>query len=149
MAMSILQLRVWRPCRWEREYLDVNKQRPAEVTSFQECIYSWEPFSTLSDSIIYTTERTETLRKVLEDFAPTHSPEQREIGKLKMVITALDNIIKDKDSSNWITSQKELKQSPEEESLNLREHPLLALRQHLQWVYDTFKSIPHVNITFR
>jgi hypothetical protein len=143
-----LQLRVWRPCRWEREYLDVNKQRPAEVASFQECIYSWEPFSNLLDSITHT-EQTETLGEVLENFAPTHSPEKRKVEKLKMVIEALDNIIKDKDGSNWIDSQRELKQSPEGESLNLREHPLLALRQHIQWVYDTFKSIPHVNVTFR
>ncbi len=62
MVTSVLRLRVWRPCRWEREYLDVNKQRPAEVTSFQECIYSWEPFSNLSDSIIHI-EPTESWGK--------------------------------------------------------------------------------------
>ena len=50
-----------------------------------------------------------------------------------------------KDSSDWITSQSEFRALPEGESLNLR----LALLQHLQWVYDTFKSIPHVNVTFR
>ncbi len=66
-----------------------------------------------------------------------------------MVIKALDNIIKDKNGSDWVYSQKEWRQLPDGESLNLREHPLLALRQHLQWVYDTFKSIPHVNVTFR
>ena len=83
--MSVLQLRVWRPCRWEREYLDVNKQRPAEVTSFQECIYSWEPFSNLLDSITHI-EQTETLREKLETFTPTYSPEKREIENLKGVL---------------------------------------------------------------
>jgi hypothetical protein len=142
-----IHFRVWRPCRWEREYLDVNKHRPADITSFQECIYSWEPFSNIFDSIT-NSESAETLKiSLLEDFAPAHPPGERVVEKLSKVINNIDDILQN--GSDWTESQKEFRPLSDGKSLNLREHQLLALRQHIQWVYDTFKSIPYVNVTFR
>ena len=111
-----------------------------------------EPFTIellihILDSINDSNQAEKLKEVLLENFAPIHSPEKREVKKLKMVIETLDDIIKN--GSNWVDSQRELRQFSEGKSLNLREHPLLAFRQHIQWVYDTFKNIPHVNITFR
>lgn len=89
-----IHFRVWRPCRWEREYLDVDKHRPADITSFQECIYSWEPFSNIFDSITNSEPAEALKRSLLEDFAPTYSPDKRGIDNLSKVINNIDNIKK-------------------------------------------------------
>jgi hypothetical protein len=142
---SPLRLRVWRLCRWEREYFDTIKRHPAEVASFQECIYSWEPFGDPFGSVT-SCEQIQRLRDVLENFAPT--PSERDIENLKNAIKVMDEILSNTDESYWGDSEA-YGQNAYGEPVNLRQHHLLALRQHIQWVYDTFSCVPETNVTLR
>jgi hypothetical protein len=58
----------------------------------------------------------------------------------------IDEILSNKDESSWSDSE-ESRQLLNSESINLRQHQLLALRQHIQWVYDTFVNVIDVNVS--
>jgi hypothetical protein len=145
--ISPLRLCVWLPCRWEREYFDITKRHPAEVTSFQECIYSWEPNGDPFSSVT-SSEQLQRLREVLENFAPENTPSERGIENLKNALKVMDEILSNTDNSSWGYSE-EYGQNANGEQVNLRQHHLLALRQHIQWVSDTFSSVPETNVTIR
>ncbi|MUG97090.1 hypothetical protein F7734_34040 [Scytonema sp. UIC 10036] len=147
-SSSQLQLRVWQSCRWRREYLDTNKNGLADITSFQECIYLWEPFSDPFGSVI-GTELTQQLREVLiENFALARPPHERGIENLKKAIEVMDTILSSKNDSSWGDSE-EFGYLSNGGNVNLRQHHLLALRQHIQWIYDTFVGVPGVNVSLR
>ncbi len=143
---SQLRLRVWRPSRWKREYLDTNKNGLADVTSFQECVYSWEPFGDPFGSVT-SSEQTQRLQEVLmENFALERPCHERGIENLREAIQVMDEILSGKYDSLWGDSE-EFGRLSNGENVNLRQHQLLALRQHIQWVCDTFASVPGVNVS--
>lgn len=143
---SPLKLIVWRPCRWKKQYLDTNRNALVDPTSYQEQIYSWEPFGDPFGSLT-SSEQTQRLREeLIEKFAPSIKPEKRGIEQFQHVIQVIDEILFNKDESSWSDSE-ELRPLSKNDSVNLRQHQLLALRQHIQWVCDTFVYVPDVNVS--
>lgn len=141
-----MRLRVWRPYRLEKEYLDTNKNALVDVTSFQECLYSWEPFGDPFGSVT-SSEQTQRLREeLMEKFAPERPVDERGIENLKNAIKVMDYILSSKDNSSWGDSE-DVGYLSNGENVNLRQHQLLALRQHIQWVCDTFVNVPGVNVS--
>lgn len=126
--------------------MDVDKKAPASIDSFQECIYSWElledPFAAA------TPEQTEEIRKIFSNFAPDKSPHERELQVLKGCIQTFDEVLKTSDNFSWSESQSFIRLQ-DGDVINFRQHRLLALRQHLQWIYDSFGDVPGANLTLR
>lgn len=129
--------------------MDMNQGRSVDRTSFQESIYSWEPAESPLDSIT-STEFTQPLQDVMEQFSPEPelSPSKRSVAELRKVIQTIDGILANAEGAAWGESESS-RRLPNGESVNLWQHRLLALRQHLQWVCDTFSSVPGANITLR
>ena len=145
-SSSSLRIRVWRPCRWNKEYLDTNDNSLADMGAYQECLYSWEPFGDPFGSVT-SSEQTQRLREeLIEKFALAKPLQERGIEQFKQVINVIDEILSNKDESSWSDSE-ESRQLSKGESINLRQHQLLALRQHIQWVYDTFVNVIDVNVS--
>ncbi|MBD2279940.1 hypothetical protein [Aphanizomenon flos-aquae] len=145
-SSSPLRLRIWRPCRWNKEYLDTKDNSLADMGAYQECLYSWEPFGDPFGSVT-SSEQTQRLREeLMEKFALAKPVQERGIKQFKQVISVIDEILSNKDESSWSDSE-ESRQLSNGESINLRQHQLLALRQHIQWVCDTFANVPDVNVS--
>ncbi|MDM3846345.1 hypothetical protein [Anabaena sp. AL93] len=145
-SSSPLRLRIWRPCRWNKEYLDTKDNSLADMGAYQECLYSWEPFGDPFGSVT-SSEQTQRLREeLMEKFALAKPVQERGIKQFKQVISVIDEILSNKDESSWSDSE-ESRQLLNSESINLRQHQLLALRQHIQWVYDTFVNVIDVNVS--
>lgn len=142
----LFKLTVWRPCRWEREYLDL-RGGLADRTSYQESIYSWEtsedPYGAIAD-----VGQSRHVQESLRQFEPGQPPSERSIEKLREAITAIDGALTATDDSAWSDSQGR-ERLLDGDTLLLRQHKLLALYHHLQWVCDTFASVPDANITIR
>jgi hypothetical protein len=144
---SPLRLRIWRPCRWNKEYLDTKDNSLADMGTYQECLYSWEPFGDPFGSVT-SSEQTQRLREeLMEKFALAKPLQERGIEQLKQVISVIDEILSNKYESSWSDSE-ESRQLSNGESINLRQHQLLALGQHIQWVCDTFVNVPDANVSF-
>ena len=147
-SSSPLRLSIWRPCRWNKEYLDTKDNSLADMGAYQECLYSWEPFGDPFGSVT-SSEQTQRLREeLMEKFALAKPVQERGIKQFKQVISVIDEILSNKDESSWSDSE-ESRQLFNGESINLRQHQLLALRQHIQWVCDTFVNVPDVNVSFQ
>ncbi|MTJ48256.1 hypothetical protein [Dolichospermum sp. UHCC 0259] len=147
-SSSPLRLRIWRPCRWNKEYLDTKDNSLADMGAYQECLYSWEPFGDPFGSVT-SSEQTQRLREeLMEKFALAKPVQERGIEQFKQVIIVIDEILSNKYESSWSDSE-ESRQLFNGESINLRQHQLLALRQHIQWVCDTFVNVPDVNVSFQ
>ncbi|MBU7582780.1 MAG: hypothetical protein KAF91_07690 [Nostoc sp. TH1S01] len=142
---SSLKLIVWQPCRWKNKYLDTNTHGLVDPTFYQEQIYSWEPFGDPFGSVT-SSEQTQRLREeLIEKFTLEINPEKRGIEQFKKVIQVIDEILSN-DESSW-SDLEELGGLSNSDSVNLRQHQLLALRQHIQWVCDTFVNVPDVNVS--
>ena len=146
-----LRLSVWRPVRWSRQYLDVKKGKPANISSssFHEQIYSWEMQESPLDGI-EDAEKAESMRTALFDgFGPERSPSQRGIEALENVLSLLDEMLAG-GSSSWTDSAQEQEFSDKQQSpVCIRQQRLLALRCRLQWICDTFRDVPGAAITLR
>lgn len=144
-----IKLTVWRPVRWNREYLDVKLGQPADLFSFQQSVYSLEiqesPFDGIEDA-----EKTEIIRAALLDkFAPEVPHTDRTIEALSEVLSLISSLSQSGESS-WSDSEQEQRLPGREKSnIGLRQHRLLALRSQLQWLYDTFRHVPDASITIR
>lgn len=144
-SSSPLKLVVWQPCRWKKKYLDTNTSALVEPTFYQEEIYSWEPFGDPFGSVI-SSEQTQRLREeLIENFTLATKPEERGIKQFKQVIQVIDEILSN-DESSW-SDLEQLGRLSNSDSVNLRQHQLLSLRQHIQWVCDTFVNVPDVNVS--
>jgi hypothetical protein len=147
-SSSPLRLRIWRHCRWNKEYLDTKDNSLADMGAYQECLYSWEPFGDPFGSVT-SSEQTQRLREeLMEKFALAKPLQERGIEQFKQVINVIDEILSNKYESSWSDSE-DSRQLFNGESINLRQHQLLALRQHIQWVCDTFINVPDVNVSFQ
>lgn len=146
-----LRLSVWRSVRWSRQYLDVKKGKPANISSssFHEQIYSWEMQESLFDGI-EKAEKAKNMHTALFDgFGPERPPSQRGIEALENVLSLFDEMLAG-GASSWtdFTQEQELpdkQQSP----VCIRQQRLLALRCRLQWICDTFRDVPKASITLR
>lgn len=128
-----------------KKYLDINTNALVEPTFYQEEIYSWEPFGDPFGSVT-SSEQTQRLREeLIEKFTLVIKPERRGIEQFKQVIQVIDEIVSNNESS-W-SDLEELGRLSNSDSVNLRQHQLLALRQHIQWVCDTFVNVPDVNVS--
>ncbi|MBN3889414.1 MULTISPECIES: hypothetical protein [unclassified Nostoc] len=144
-SSSPLKVVLWQPCRWGKKYLDTNTNALVEPTFYQEEIYSWEPFGDPFGSVT-SSEQTQRLREeLIEKFTLVIKPEKRGIEQFKQVIQVIDEILSN-DQSSW-SDLEELGRLSNSDSVNLRQHQLLALRQHIQWVCDTFVNVPNVNVS--
>lgn len=142
---SPLKLIVWRPCRLEKKYLDTNKNVLVEPIDYQEEIYSWEPAGDPFGSVT-SSEQTQRLREeLIEKFTKEIKPENRGIQQFKQVLELIDEILSN-DESSW-SDLEELGRLSNSDSVNLRQHQLLALRQHIQWVCDAFVNVPGINVS--
>ena len=144
-----LRLSVWRPVRWNRQYMDVKKGKPANISSFHEQIYSWEMQESPLDAI-EDAEKAESMRTALFDgFGPERSPSQRGIEALENVLSLLDEMLAG-GSSSWTDSAQEQEFPDRQQSpVCIRQQRLLALRCRLQWICDTFRDVPGAAITLR
>jgi hypothetical protein len=98
---------------------------------------------------VTSSEQTQRLREeLMEKFALAKPLQERGIEQFKQVINVIDEILSNKYESSWSDSE-ESRQLFNGESINLRQHQLLALRQHIQWVCDTFINVPDVNVSFQ
>lgn len=146
VTLPTFNLRIWRPCRWDREYLDTATRGPAIAEHFQECLYSWSPPNSPFDCIS-DPDATERLRNALLDtFAPSNPSSERGLDAVATVITLIDEILEHESASSWAELAHTTRTTAGEQ-LQLRQHPLLALRHHLQWLFDTFKHAPSTSIT--
>jgi hypothetical protein len=141
-----LRVNVWRPCRWDRDYMD--QQGPIDTRVIQECLYAWEPYEDVFGSISSPDRTTQLREALLERFAPLNSPEARDFTHLAAAIELIDQILAGEDESMWADSEARQAVSMNE-SINLRQHRLLAFRHHLQWIFDTFQHVLGVNLTVR
>ncbi|MEH1814814.1 MAG: hypothetical protein V7K26_24920 [Nostoc sp.] len=144
-SSSPLKIVLWQPCCWGKKYLDTNTNALVEPTFYQQEIYSWEPFGDPFGSVT-SSEQTQRLREeLIESFTLVIKPEKRGIEQFKKVIQVIDEILSNGESS-W-SDLEELGRLSNSDSVNLRQHQLLALRQHIQWVCDTFINVPDVNVS--
>ena len=147
-VQSLLRLQIWQPCRWNRNYLSANNGRPVESEAFLEQIYQWKSADQVDLYASTTSEATQSLRLLLEDFAPDRPIKQRGIQQLSGVLQTIRGILDGEESLLWSASVQE-QELPHQETVNLNVHPLLAFYLHLQWVYDTFCTVPDASITLQ
>lgn len=143
-----LQLCVWRPSRFQHSHMNVENGFYMDGSLFHEQIYKWETKEDILGAVT-NSDLTENLRIVLIDhFNPANSFELRRIKYLENSLRVMDELLSDKSFSDWgdvIDTRRIVTNEP----LHLRQHKLLALRQHIQWIYDTFSLVPDANITIR
>jgi len=148
---SLLRLKVWRPSRRDKEYMATDNEGPVELASLDECLYTWESSEDLFGSVI-DQDQTERIREVLmTTFRPDKPIEERGVNRLDAVVRVMDEILVDNGydrRGSWLTSGH-VGRSPAGEEVNLRQQGLLALRQHIQWVHDTFVHVPDAHVTLR
>ncbi len=141
------RLSVWRPVRWSDEFLDTREGRPANAAAFHESIYSWILIDNPVDAIQDRDQSDVLEKEILQQFAPEQPPQDRGIEKLHKKLEILDNILTTH-GATWMDSAHSVTSEPDAE-INLRMNRLLAFRQALQWVCDTFRDVPQANVTLR
>ena len=143
-----LQICVWRPSQFKRKHMDINLGNPIDALSFHEELYKWETTEDVLGSIT-NVEQTDNLREALVGhFAPDKAAETRTLVTLTVSLNLLDDILSGQEASDW-GDVKEVRSLDNGDKLHLRQHQLLAFRQHLQWILDTFSLVPDVYITIR
>jgi hypothetical protein len=146
MSSPSLKLNVWRPCRWEREYLNLENRGIALPDSFQECLYVWEACENPRDALTKPRD-SDRFQEVMELFLPEKTPLERSIAKLSCVCELLDDLLS-LDEDIWMESAMNITVF-HENTITLRQNRLLAFRHQIQWVYDTFLTVPQANVTLR
>jgi hypothetical protein len=152
-----LRLTVWRACSWKQDYLNLLEGGCVEKTNFAEEIYSWRIYEDLYGSI--DSEKAENIRLSFEEFDPASlnfvNEEKYEtffsafsIKKLQQPLKVIDSVLSASSESGWVMS-KTSERISSSARIQLCQHPLLALRHHLQWIYDTFNGTPNTSITIR
>jgi len=141
------RLSVWRPVRWSDEFLDTREGRPADTAAFHESIYSWDLMDNPVDAIQDLDQSGMIEKEIFQQFAPEQPPQNRQIQKLHEKLEILDNILTDHGAA-WMDSAHSATSESGAE-INLRMNRLLAFRQALQWVCDTFRDVPQASVTLR
>jgi hypothetical protein len=121
---------------------------PVRPDSLQKCLYTWEP---ASDPFvgIYDSQRGRPIEDSLLDAFSTSKPmEQRGLDALQKPLALIDALLQTPGASSWSDSEHIIR-TPLDEPLHLRQHTMLALRHHLQWILDTFEHGPQISITVR
>lgn len=148
-----IRLLVWRPVRWSSRHqlLDTKAGHPADASNFHESIYCWE----MQDNPLDAVENPELSEKIDQEiinaFRPELSPTDRCINALPEKLALLDQIITD-NPVPWMgsTSPFASKDAHDDNAdVEPRLNRLLAFRHILQWVYDTFRTVPDASVTFR
>jgi hypothetical protein len=142
------RLQVWQNSRLKGVYIDSNSGKPVDMSVVYSPVYSWEsPYDILAS--VADRERIDQLREALFDtFSIERTHQERNIKQVTNTLKLLDEVLSIPEQSSWMDAE-ETTLLANEERVNLRYHPLLAFREHLQWIYDTFSNMPDTSITIR
>jgi len=146
------RLTVWRPFRPGRPL--ARESGPSALcewpinneTPLHEEIYSWQPQIDIWASTM-ASEQTNKLRQSLEAFNPYASPHERSVGSLTGVLGELARAIQESPNI-WADCEQQVEHESGRE-VQYRTNTILALRNHLLWVYEVFKNVPGASVTIR
>ena len=142
------RLSVWRPSQFKHKHMDVSLGSLMDVSNFHEQLYAWDTREDVLGAVT-SVEETDKLREALVNrFSPEQQPQARKLEYISDVLAVIDHILSLKGASDWGDVQEE-RLLANDERIQLRQHRLLAFRQHLQWIFDTFSLIPDATITVR
>jgi hypothetical protein len=149
------RLSVWRPAPATRNLMLI-PAGPAGSQSglkhsefdFHEQIYAWEPREDVWLSLREAEDQRKLRQLLVEAFSPDVPPDQRPISKLAEALDAISEIVKAEGKSDWADNEETVEISGDE-TINFRSHGMLALHNHLSWVYETFRAMPGASLMIR
>ncbi|WP_144080279.1 hypothetical protein [Gloeobacter kilaueensis] len=140
------KISIWHPSSLQQNFIDTGSNTLVDTSSFYECIYSLElPQSTLNS--ITCNKRSDALRDALNIQLSDDLTSNKTVQDFDRLIKLVDDILGENVSS-WISTEQEEKLK-NGDAITLRQHQLLSLRHHLQWIYDTFCHLPGIAISIR
>jgi hypothetical protein len=155
------RLSVWRPARLGRQlhyFPEVGESiaaqhdptgRLLEHSALQEELYLWDPgkediWSSIKDSKIEESFRDSFLRP----FAPSLAPKSRSLAAFGAALMQFRKTAGPAlSASPWALANQEALFGGER--VNLRTHSLLAVLNHLSWIFATFEHVPGASVTIR
>jgi hypothetical protein len=113
-----------------------------------ELLYAWETSEDVLGSIATSSDAAEVRQALFDPAAAAPTPAGRTIRDLRVAIGVIERILDTPEATAWGDSM-EARSLPNGQSLSLRQHRLLALRSHLDWICSTFENMPNVFVTVR
>jgi hypothetical protein len=146
-----VRLTVWRPVRWSRRLLDAKEGRPVDPSCYHESVYRWDMQENPLDAVTDPALSQKIDECLFQGFQPERSPEERSIDILEAKASVLDDEVRSS-AGLWMSSEQRCPSragADDDAAVCLRQNRLLAFRQVLQWVCDTFRSVPGACVTLR
>ena len=132
----------WRPIKWERNLLDLEKKDMVELSCFCEEVYVWTPAENVLDSITDYDAREKLNEMLVVGFSPDKPVDRRKVDDLQNVLIFIKKLIADK-KSEW---------SPCSQKYNdelIRANLLISFLNHVEWICDIFVNVPDISVTIR
>ena len=136
------QITFWRPIKWERNLLDLEKRDMVEISRFCEEAYIWTPAANVLDSITDYDAREKLNEMLVVRFSPDKPVDERKVNDLQNVLIFIKELIAGKKSEWSSCSQKY------DDSL-IQANLLLSFLNHVEWICDIFANVPGISITIR
>lgn len=142
-----IRITVWRPVSWDGDYLDTSTREPASLSNLHEPVYRYEVSDSPFDGVP-SPEVTASLKDALARFAPQEPLEQRTIAHLRELVAQIFEILASQEV-DWMDSPEEIVLAADELPVQKRQNRLLAFASRLQWLCDTFETIPEVSVSMQ
>jgi hypothetical protein len=158
--MPSFRISVWRPFRGPRalhyatrgttEVPDDRNTAPTPHPPFDrerlhEELYGWSPSDDVWGGVRDTAARLRLREMLLAGFAPSGSPQNRQVARLSGILDELDRVIH-AGEADWMPSSQQVEGG---DLCPLQISPVLALHSQLIWIYETFRDMPGVCLTVR
>lgn len=149
-SMVKLRLSIWRDFSPNRSLIyrqsaDSEQHFLNGDSDLQQEIFSWQmredPFSGISDPNV----REELRSLLVDEFEPSRPPSERKVGALQRFLGVAASVV-DRGEAEWAASQD----APiDDEEAPYRLNPLLAFKNHLDWLVHCFADEPGVSVSIR
>ena len=155
--MATFTLGVWRPIRYGRALYYINHRTNSEgeysidsspYDKLYEQIFVWSPEEDVWGSIQNEELRNQIRGRFIDTFRYDVEPADRSIEALSKFVLWLDELIKNPEVIYPISTSTPVTNGPTVGTC-IRTISTIALLRHLDWIVESFKSIPNISIVVR
>jgi hypothetical protein len=134
------RLTFWRPIKWERNLLDLEKKDMVSQNVLCEEVYIWDPAGDILNSIIDSDVRENLREMLIVGFSPDGPVNKRKVDDLRNVLKLIKKLIAEK-KSEWSPCPREYSND------SIRANLLLSFLNHIEWICSIFENVPDISIT--
>lgn len=150
VAETLFRLDVWKPARLDKQlaYGEETVVRELHAEHLHEQVYSWKLKGDVWTALSGDDVGDKLKEDLISGFDCSLPPEDRDLSKMKSLIDRLVAFLHNETNRQWQTWPQSTNDDNDQDCL-YQVQPLLALCQHLKWIYDIFQDVPGASITIR